>query len=93
MRSSLAILLLFLLSGLASSSTASAQDDGADPFAALRARAIGPAGMSGRVADVDVVLADRNVVYVGGSTGGLFKSADGGMTWDPVLDGQAALGV
>ncbi|MDX1647303.1 MAG: hypothetical protein R3304_09180 [Longimicrobiales bacterium] len=64
-----------------------------DPFAALEARAIGPAGMSGRVADVDVVLSDRNVIYVGGATGGLFKSVDGGLTWDPVLDGQPALGV
>ncbi|HKJ02091.1 MAG TPA: hypothetical protein VJ997_06535, partial [Longimicrobiales bacterium] len=60
---------------------------------ALRARSIGPAGMSGRVAAVDVVLRDRNIVYVGGATGGLFKSSDGGLTWDPVFDGQPALGI
>ena len=64
-----------------------------DAFAALRAREIGPAGMSGRVSDVEVVLSDRSVVYVGASTGGVYKSSDGGLTWDPIFDGQPALGV
>ena len=59
----------------------------------MHAREIGPAGMSGRVSDVEVVLADRNVVYVGGSTGGVFKSIDGGLTWDAIFDDQPALGV
>jgi len=66
---------------------------GDDLFRDMRARAIGPAGMSGRVAAVDVVLRDRNVVYVGGATGGLFRSADGGLSWDPVFDAQPVLGV
>jgi photosystem II stability/assembly factor-like uncharacterized protein len=64
-----------------------------DRFSAMTARQIGPAGMSGRVSDVEVVLADRNIVYVGGSTGGVFKSVDGGLTWDPIFDEQSALGV
>jgi len=64
-----------------------------DLFRDMRARSIGPAGMSGRVAAVDVVLADRNVVYVGGATGGLFKSADGGLSWTPVFDDEPALGI
>jgi len=72
---------------------ASAQDHGGDAFAAMRAREIGPAGMSGRVSDVEVVLDDRNVIYVGGSTGGVFRSDDGGITWDPIFDDQSALGV
>ena len=69
-----------------------AQDD-AGLFDQMRARNTGPAGMSGRVSDVEVALADKNVVYVGGSTGGLFKSADGGITWDPVFDEQNVLGI
>jgi len=64
-----------------------------DPFAAMRAREIGPAGMSGRVSDVEVVLADRNIIYVGGATGGVFKSTDAGLTWRPIFDDQPALGV
>ena len=81
-----------LLAALLSAAPAAAQDHD-HPFAAMRARAIGPAGMSGRVADVEVVLSDRNVIYVGGATGGVFKSVDGGLTWDPVFDDQTALGV
>jgi len=64
-----------------------------DPFAAMRARAIGPAGMSGRVAAVDVSPRDRNVVFVGSATGGLFRSTDGGITWTPVFDAQPVLGI
>jgi photosystem II stability/assembly factor-like uncharacterized protein len=64
-----------------------------DAFEAMRAREIGPAGMSGRVSDVEVVLNDRNIVFVGGSTGGLFRSQDGGISWDPIFDDQNALGI
>ena len=63
------------------------------PLEAMRARAIGPAGMSGRVSDVEVVLADRSVIYVGASTGGVFRSRDGGLTWDPIFDDQPVIGV
>ena len=67
--------------------------DSPDSFAAMRAREIGPAGMSGRVTDVEVVLSDPNIIYVGSSTGGLFKSDDGGIAWDPIFDEQDALGI
>ena len=76
----------------ATATTGSAQES-PDPFASMRAREIGPAGMSGRVADVEVALNDRNIIYVGASTGGLFKSDDGGITWNAVFDDQPALGI
>jgi photosystem II stability/assembly factor-like uncharacterized protein len=60
---------------------------------AIQARNIGPAGMSGRVADVEVVLSDPNVIFVGAATGGVFRSTDGGVTWNPVFDDQPVLGV
>ncbi|MCP3915386.1 MAG: hypothetical protein GY711_07510 [bacterium] len=65
-----------------------AQDEPADPFAALAARSIGPAGMSGRVAAIDVVHANPNVIYVGAATGGLWKTTDGGLGWTPLFDDQ-----
>ena len=62
-------------------------------FGSMRAREIGPAGMSGRVSDVEVALADRNIIYVGGATGGLFRSENGGISWTPVFDDQDVLGI
>lgn len=79
-----------LLSGVPTTVLAQTHDD---PFSAMRAREIGPAGMSGRVSDVEVVLSDRSIIYVGASTGGVFKSVDGGLTWNPIFDDQRALGV
>lgn len=60
----------------------------ADVFSGLKARSIGPSGMSGRVAAVDVALPDRRVIYVGAATGGVWKSTDRGTTWQPVFDDQ-----
>ena len=42
-------------------------------LAGMSARAIGPAGMSGRVADVVAAPSDPNVVYVGAATGGVWR--------------------
>jgi photosystem II stability/assembly factor-like uncharacterized protein len=59
-------------------------------FSQIKPRSIGPANMSGRIGDIDVVLADPNIIYVGTATGGLWKSTDGGLQWFPVFDQQPA---
>jgi len=76
--------LLFLVPG-------SFADDSinASYFSGLKPRAIGPAGMSGRIACVDVVAANPKIMYVGAATGGIWKSADGGVTWNPIFDEQS----
>lgn len=55
-------------------------------FGGLRARAIGPAEMSGRIAAIDAVPRDPMVIYVGAASGGVWKSRDGGVVWRPVFD-------
>ncbi len=62
-------------------------------FAPLVARSIGPAGMSGRVSDVDVNPDDPTVIFVGAATGGVWRSRDGGVSWQPVFDEQPVLGI
>lgn len=59
-----------------------------DIFSVLKARSIGPANMSGRISDIDAVHKSGNIIYVGTATGGVWKSADGGTTWEPVFDDQ-----
>jgi len=57
-------------------------------IAGMKARSIGPAGMSGRVAAVESVVSDPETIYVGAATGGVWKSTNGGTTWTPVFDDQ-----
>ena len=57
-------------------------------FSAMTARSIGPAGMSGRIAAIDGLVSDPNVLWVGAATGGVWKSMNGGTTWTPVFDEQ-----
>ena len=59
-----------------------------DLLAGLGARSIGPAGMSGRVAAVAAVAGDPGTIYVGAATGGLWRSGDAGLTWEPLFDQQ-----
>lgn len=63
-------------------------------LAGLKARAIGPASMSGRVAAIDVVESNPDIVYVGAATGGVWKSTDGALSFTPIFDDQpvAAIG-
>ena len=62
-------------------------------LAALKARAIGPAAMSGRIVDVAVDPGDPETFYLAHSTGGLFKTSNGGDTFAPVFDHEVALSI
>jgi photosystem II stability/assembly factor-like uncharacterized protein len=57
-------------------------------FKNLAWRSIGPAIMSGRVADVEGVPGNANIVYVGTASGGVWKTINGGNTWKPIFDSQ-----
>ncbi len=53
----------------------------------------GPANIGGRISDIEYNPVDPSIVYAGASTGGVFKSLDGGYTWLPIFDEQAILSV
>lgn len=57
-------------------------------FPGIKARSLGPAGMSGRIAAIDVVVSNPCIIYVGSSTGGVWKSVNEGITWKPIFDNQ-----
>jgi photosystem II stability/assembly factor-like uncharacterized protein len=54
----------------------------------LKFREIGPAIMGGRVDDFAVVESDSRIIYAGSAAGGVFKSVNGGMNWEPIFDDQ-----
>jgi photosystem II stability/assembly factor-like uncharacterized protein len=49
-------------------------------------RDVGPAMFAGRVADVAGVAGNRDILYVGTASSGLYKSANGGVTFEPVFE-------
>lgn len=55
-------------------------------LADLRARSIGPAVCSGRIGAVAGVPGDPTIVWVGGASGGVWKSTDGGIRFTPMFD-------
>ena len=55
-------------------------------LSALELRGIGPAFMSGRIADVAVDPTDRSVWYVATSSSNVWKTVNRGTTWTPIFD-------
>jgi photosystem II stability/assembly factor-like uncharacterized protein len=56
----------------------------------MKWRSMGPAASGGRVAAVAGSATDPNLYYFGAAGGGVWKSDNGGATWDPVFDDQDA---
>ncbi|MEQ8424180.1 MAG: hypothetical protein RIA63_05680, partial [Cyclobacteriaceae bacterium] len=59
----------------------------------LKWRAIGPANMGGRVTDIVGVPGDPSTFYVGGADGGVFKTTNGGVTFESLFTDQRAYSV
>jgi photosystem II stability/assembly factor-like uncharacterized protein len=49
-------------------------------------RQIGPASIGGRVSDIEAVAVDPRIIFVGAASGGVFRSLNNGVTWEPVFD-------
>src|SRR5918911_122830 len=56
-----------------------------NPFPALQYRQIGP-WRGGRVTAVAGVTSQPLVYYLGATGGGVWKTTDGGVTWEPITD-------
>src|SRR5437870_3872029 len=57
------------------------------PMPPFRFRYMGPES-SGRISAVAGVPGDNNIYYAGAASGGVWKTVDGGRTFEPVFDDQ-----
>jgi photosystem II stability/assembly factor-like uncharacterized protein len=63
------------------------------PFDALHFRPIGPAAMSGRIADLAVFEGNPSVFYVGTAHGGVWKTVNGGTTFEAQFQDQGLMSI
>ncbi len=59
----------------------------------LTPRALGPANMSGRVTEVAVFEKQPRLQYLASASGGLWKTANNGLTWRPIFEHQASASI
>jgi len=62
---------------------------GKELFGDLEARQIGPAIMSGRIVELEPHPTNDRVIYAGTAGGGVWKSANGGASFQPIFDEHA----
>lgn len=78
---------------LAPDALAQSQGQVAEEFEGLHFRSIGPATMSGRIADVAVYEANPAVYYVGTAHGGVWKTTSNGATFEPLFQDQGLIAI
>jgi photosystem II stability/assembly factor-like uncharacterized protein len=83
-----AIILVLLVGLILCAGPAQAQSIDPDIYRELPYRHIGPVG--NRVSAVVGVPGDPKVYYIGAASGGVFKTTDGGVHWEPIFDDQPA---
>ena len=62
-------------------------------YGGIKLRHIGPAFMSGRIADIVIHPNNPNVWYVGVGSGGVWKTSNSGTTWRPIFDRQTSYSI
>ena len=60
------------------------------PLGAFKFRNVGPAFLSGRIADIVFHPDNDNIWYVAVGSGGVWKTENAGTTWTPLFDEQAS---
>ncbi|WOE74695.1 VPS10 domain-containing protein [Alterisphingorhabdus coralli] len=93
------LIALMLALGLGSAAIAQSDEQEEQPplssktFDAFKLRGIGPAFMSGRIADIAIVQDDPATWYVAVGSGGVWKTENAGTTWVSLFDGQGSYSI
>ena len=62
-------------------------------FKDLKWRFLGPDIISGRITDIAVPKGSKHTIYVGAATGGVWKTTNSGITWEPIGDNLPSISV
>ena len=62
-------------------------------FKAMELRSIGPAYMSGRIADIEIDQKNPSTWYTAVASGGVWKTVNAGTTWSPIFEDQAVYSI
>jgi photosystem II stability/assembly factor-like uncharacterized protein len=97
----LSISSLFLLSQLGLSQTKTEEKKAPEKpeqfksatFSSLSFRSIGPAVTSGRVGDIAVNPINKSEWYIAAASGGVFKTINAGLTFEPIFDNYGAYSI
>ncbi len=65
----------------------------AQTFKGVKLRNLGPAFMSGRIADIAIHPENENIWYVAVGSGGVWKTVNAGVTWTPIFDEQPSYSI
>ncbi len=66
----------------------------ASPYKLIPWQSIGPSNHTGRMTSIAVAdVAGRRTIYVGAATGGVWKSANRGLTWRPIFEHEATASI
>ena len=91
------VVALFFISSFIQPFNASAQSENKDALtkavSGMKLRGIGPAFMGGRIADIAVSPTDKSTWFVAVGSGGLWKTSNRGISWQPVFDNQKSYSI
>ena len=54
---------------------------------------VGPTNIGGRITDVEMNPNNNNVIYAGAASGGVFKTTNKGISWEPIFDDALSLSI
>lgn len=54
---------------------------------------VGPLNIGGRITDIEIPVDQAQTYYIGAASGGIFKTSDAGITWNPIFDSQGMLSI
>ncbi|MEN8154419.1 MAG: glycosyl hydrolase [Acidobacteriota bacterium] len=90
---SLIFIIIILSAGLAGKENVKKSSLVEEALGGLKFRSIGPAFMSGRIADLAIDPKDSKIWYVAVGSGGVWKTVNSGTTFEPVFDGQSSYSI